>query len=128
MKKILINIALFVIAIGLLSTVGLFGLIYTIGLTIITFDRFSLFRYWGDLLYQINIGIDQIGNVLLGEFMNRYLIKNNKIHLFGKVDETISYVIAKNRGNLTKFGYIIAWILEKIDPGHLDKAIQFKED
>ena len=126
MRRILINIALFFVATGLLTTIGVFGLIYTIGLTIITFDRGRFTTYWGNLLYQINMGIDQIGNVMLGEFMNRYLV-TQLVHPFGEVDETISYALAKNRGYLNGLGRGVAWVLELIDPGHLDKAVESKE-
>jgi hypothetical protein len=72
------------------------------------------------------MGIDQIGNVMLGEFMNRYLV-TQLVHPFGEVDETISYALAKNRGYLNGLGRGVAWVLEWIDPNHLDKAVESKE-
>lgn len=96
------------------------------GLSIIVFDYKSFLKYWGNLLYQVNIGIDQIGNVLLGEFLNNYLV-TSPIHKFGDVDETISYVLGKNEKVLTKLGRLIYNILEFLDPGHMEKAIKAKE-
>jgi hypothetical protein len=38
------------------------------------------------------------------------------------MDRTISFVLAQNRGNLTLLGKALAWLLETIDEGHLDKV------
>lgn len=123
MKKLIINIILFIVAIILLVTLGAIGLIYTFFNSLVYFKNKSFAKYWGNLLYQINIGIDQIGNVLLGKFLNRFGVKK-VIHPFGRVNETISYAIARNRGYLTKLGTLVHDIIEWIDPGHFDKALK----
>lgn len=124
MKKILVNLILLFVALFLLLTVGIFGLIYTMGITIISFDLNNFLKYWGSLLYQINVGIDQIGNVLLGEFLNKNVLINDTEYKFGNVDETISYVLAKNINNLTLLGTLLVNILEFLDPGHMEKSLK----
>lgn len=124
MKKIIINILLFFISIFLLSTIGTLGLIYTLIYSVLNFKILNIINYWGDILYSINVGIDQIGNVLLGTFLNEFALID-KGYDFGKVDQTISHVIAINyfNNNLTKFGLFIAYVLEKIDKGHLEDSL-----
>ena len=122
MSKFFINIVLFVVAVILLLTLGTIGLIYTFFSSFVHFKNKSFLKYWGNLLYQINVGIDQIGNVLLGEFLNRFAVKK-LIHPFGKVNETISYAIAKNTKELSKLGRFIYDIIDWIDRGHFDKAL-----
>jgi hypothetical protein len=55
------------------------------------------------------------------ELFNQLLIKKKDIP-FGDMDRTISFVLAQNRGNLTLLGKGLAWLLEAIDKGHLDKS------
>lgn len=83
--------------------------------------------YWGDVLYAINVGIDKIGNVLLGSFLNSFAIQNkNIVQPFGTVHFTISQVLALNEleNNTTDFGDWIIGILEDLDPGHMKKSIK----
>ena len=122
MKKLIKNIILFFIAIILLTTLGSFGLLYTIISSIWNFKNLSVLRYWSDLLYTINVGIDKIGNVLLGDFLNRFAV-NNANYKFGDIDDTISKALAKNLNNLTSLGKFIVNVLELIDPGHMKKSL-----
>lgn len=125
MKKLIINIILFFVASLLLLTLGSIGLLFTLVSSVLNFKNKSFTGYWGNLLYQINIGIDQIGNVMLGEFLNRFTVDNSQdTYKFGMVNETISYVIAKNRGKLNKFGIFIHDVIEWIDEGHFDTALK----
>ena len=43
---------------------------------------------------------------------------------------TLSAVFGKNKqlGKLNKLGLAIAWILNKIDPNHTEKAVKNEED
>ena len=122
MSKFFINIVLFVVAVILLLRLGTIGLIYTFFSAFDHFKNKSFLKYWGNLLYQINVGIDQIGNVLLGEFLNKFAVHKLE-HPFGRVNETISYAIARNRGSLTIFGQLIHDIIDWIDRGHFEKAL-----
>lgn len=126
MKKIWINIILFFVATSLLMTIGVFGLIFAIFWTIINFRKYSFIKFWGDFLYSINLGIDKIGNVMLGVFLNQFFIHDKSIYPFGSVKHTISNVLAVNlihHNNVTKFGQILVDILEFLDPGHMEKSL-----
>lgn len=109
----------------MLSTIGLFGLFYTLIYSIINFTKSNFIKYWADLVYTINIGIDKIGNVLLGTFLNKYAVVELQ-YKFGHINDTISYALAKNIGHLSLLGKFIANILEYLDPGHLKKSIDKK--
>ena len=124
MKKLGINIILFFIALLLLCTVGVYGLFYTLISSIFKYNKISFIEYWTKLFYSINIGIDQLGNVTLAAFLNRYTIKT-KEHLFGNVKHTISYVLAVNyfNNNLKILGKILVWILNYIDKDHMKKSL-----
>lgn len=124
MRRVLVNLALFFLAVILLMTLGVFGLIYTIVYSIRHRNTLSFYEYWGDLLYSINIGIDRIGNVLLAAFLNNTAIKTKR-YPFGIVNHTISHVLAYNyfNYNLTWFGYFLVKALESLDKGHMKKAL-----
>lgn len=123
MIRLLRNILLFIVAIFLLLTIGSFGLFYTLAYSIINFTKSSFVKYWADLIYTINVGIDKIGNVLLGEFLNRFAVKELK-YPFGKINDTISFALAKNLDNLSPLGKFIADVLEYLDPGHLENSLK----
>jgi len=125
MIRLLKNIILLIVAISLLLSVGTFGLIYTLMWSIFNFTKTSFLKYWGDLLYIINVGIDKIGNVLLGTFMNHFAVTKLQ-YPFGKIDDTISYALAMNIDFLSDLGQFIANILEFIDPGHLQNSLNKK--
>lgn len=126
MKRLLINILIFFVALILLFTIGLIGLFYTIWYSIIKFRKVNFINYWGDLFYSINVAIDKIGNILLAQFLNNFAIKNKDTLKFGRVRHTISYVLAVNLmdDNLTSFGDLIVNILEFLDPGHMEKTLE----
>lgn len=125
MKRLIKNIILFIAAVFLLITIGGFGLVYTLFWSIINFKVISFFKYWADLVYTINVGIDKIGNVLLAAFLNRFAVKTD-FYKFGNIDDTISYALALNlkENNLTRLGIFIVNVLEYIDPGHMEKSLK----
>lgn len=95
-------------------------LLYTYG-AIYSIKNKELLKWHKDLA----ISKDQHGNVL-GKFLfNKLLIKSCG-YKFGNPDETISSVIGKNELNntLSQLGLILAYILNKLDPGHTKKAIE----
>lgn len=77
--------------------------------------------------YSIALSIDQLGNVVCSNLFND-LLKKEGGYDFGNEDETISKVLGINKasGHLTKLGKLLADILNKIDPNHVEKAA--KED
>lgn len=70
--------------------------------------------------------LDVLGNVIGGPVWDLIFIKDKKalIVRFGSRYDTMSFVFAMNRHNLTRLGKFIVYILETIDPGHLDGAIK----
>lgn len=124
MKKLFINLTL-----AILATILIF-IFLPISLI------FSLIKYWvkskkgvkntiADMLFQYAKGIDQTGNATCYVFLNATLIKNDSIHPFGNVDETISSVLGVNKleNNLTTSGKVLDKILDIIDPNHSIKSI-----
>lgn len=127
MKRLINNIILLIVALLLLSTIGIYGLLYALVFTVFHYTKISFLKFWGDLLYSINVGIDFIGNVLLGTFLNNYAIVDKTLYPFGNVNHTISHVLAYNYlklNNTSRFGKVIINILEMIDKGHALKSLK----
>lgn len=123
MKRFVVNIILLIVALILLATIGLYGAIYMLLFSLWNIRTVSFFGYWGNVLYAINVAIDRIGNVLLGEFLNKYAVIW-VAYPFGNVNDTISYALARNIDNLSGLGELIVSILELIDPGHMEKSLK----
>lgn len=81
--------------------------------------------YLSSMIRSIAIGLDQIGNSVCRDMLNRLLITSDW-YSFGKVQETISSVLGKNEKSwtLTWLGGVIVAVLDWIDPGHCKKCIQ----
>ncbi len=128
MKRFFINVLLFFVALLLLFTIGLYGLIYALIFSLFNYSKVNFVGYWTDLIYSINLGIDMIGNVMLSVFLNKNAIIDDKIYPFGDVRHTISHVLAVNHikhNNVTPFGLWIINILDKIDKDHTQKSLDF---
>jgi len=113
MLVIIINALLAFIARLAVSILG--GALFVIGLI--------LSRNKSKYLLNVAISYDQLGNVLGGPLFNT-LLKKPGGRPFGDADETISYVLGKNKriNKLTRLGKWIADGLNKIDPNHVEKA------
>lgn len=125
-RRFFVNIIILVVALFLLVTVGTLGLIYTLINSVINISKADPFLYFGNILYSINVGIDKIGNVLLGSFMNRFAIYEDLSQTkFGNINHTISYVLAKNMepNTLRPLGTFLVNVLEYLDPGHMEKSL-----
>ena len=74
------------------------------------------------------LSVDQLGNVVMSTLFNDLLITKYG-HKFGDEDQTVSMVLGVNKamGTLTKLGKFIADVLNKIDPNHVEKAIEGNE-
>jgi 8-oxo-dGTP diphosphatase len=95
-------------------------ILYPIGLL------YSLFRpQRNEQAYQIAYSIDQLGNVVMKDAFNKWLIKD-KGYKFGNPDETVSSVLGKNKQakTLTKSGKFLDKILNWLDNGHSVKSIE----
>ncbi|MBP7834935.1 hypothetical protein KA025_02505 [Candidatus Saccharibacteria bacterium] len=76
-----------------------------------------------DYALTIALGIDQLGNVVMSNLFNDILIYREG-HKFGNPDETVSFVLGKNKETKTLkyFGRVLSSILNKIDKNHVEKA------
>lgn len=76
-------------------------------------------------LYNICIGLDQLGNVVCATLFNWALIKKDSPS-FGNPDETISSVIGKNKvkNNLTILGKLLDLFLDLLDKNHTINSIE----
>ncbi len=107
----------------LIVAVLLFSIIsplYLIGGVIISGNLKNISKY----CHNIAFAIDQLGNVMGGPLMNKWLLKKNPAKLYGNPDETISHVTGVNykAETLTSFGYFVAHCLDAVDPNHVEKA------
>lgn len=126
MKRILINIVLLFVALLLLASAGSFGILYALFYLPFHYSKLSIVKYWGSILYSVNVGIDSIGNVLLSTFLNNFAIIDKTIYPFGNVHHTISHVLAVNHlhyNNTARFGRWLAQTLDKIDSNHMNKSL-----
>ena len=84
-----------------------------------------LVRNFNDYFFLIALSIDQLGNVICGPLMNCIFIKTTSYYQFGNPDDTISYVLGRNKqiDNLTNTAKVLDAILDFIDPGHTDMAV-----
>ena len=89
--------------------------------SLITF-RLKLSRL-NEYAFTIALSLDQLGNVVLANIMNDFLIKSEG-YKFGNPDDTISAVLGVNKlkGTLSPAGKAITYILNKVDNNHVEKA------
>lgn len=120
MKRLLTNLGLIILGLLLLSTVGVAGVLFNLIYGIIKWNKQTTITYWANVFRELALGIDRIGCVLLGTFLTKTMIKTEDIP-FGKIDHTISHVLALNyqADNLTKEGKALVWLLELVDEGHI---------
>lgn len=118
MKDLFVNIILLILA--LLLAVVLFPIGWVHGLFTIKLSISRLSHY----LLTIALSIDQMGNVILAPLFNKIMIKRNG-YKFGDEDETISYVLGRNKitETLSKLGNLLANTLDFIDKNHCAKTV-----
>lgn len=77
----------------------------------------------------VAVSYDQTANSENGPLYNDIMITKMSLNEFGFPDETLSSVYGKNKRvhTLTKFGMFWAWFLNKIEPDHVEKAIEDDE-
>jgi len=115
----MINFLLVVIARLLLMLLAPFNFIY-VNFCKKKFNRKRLSGYFRDEA----VAIDRFGNFQYRGLLNKLLVKKDGYE-HGKFAETISSVLGKNQrdNTLTKFGNLIASILDKIDKDHCKNSI-----
>jgi hypothetical protein len=102
--------------VAIMLCVLLFPIGFAIGLIPINRNKY---------LYNICIGLDQLGNVVCSTMFNLLLIKKG-CSQFGNPDETISSVIGKAKlsNKLTFAGKTLDFFLNLIDKNHSIKSIE----
>jgi hypothetical protein len=80
----------------------------------------------GKYLFNIALGIDQLGNIVCAKLFDLTLIYQSSIHKFGNEDETISSVVGKNKQSktLTLVGQLLNKLLDLLDKNHSIEAIE----
>jgi hypothetical protein len=142
MKNLLINIFLFLVAIGLLILISPFGLIGTL---ITSIDKELQARksqnlknegikYATESMLTNGLSLDIFGNVINKDFLNHLLLKRSSINptkaehvaaiLFGNPRMSISGVIGLNAelNTLNWIGIILGKFLNLLDTDHIEKA------
>ncbi len=114
----MINLILLIIASLMAFLLMPISLVY--GLIRSIFHKGLSYYFW-----QCALSIDQTGNTVCQFLFNDFMIKPNG-HRCGNPDETVSYVLGMNKakGTLYPLGSVVAWILNKIDPNHVEKAVK----
>ncbi|MCB0647474.1 MAG: hypothetical protein KDC49_12485 [Saprospiraceae bacterium] len=124
-KKVSPWIGILLLAISVILSVFTlpFGFLYGILHTL--FKEFI--KGIGEYCMELATVIDQQGNVIMQHLLNLLWIKGADRYLFGDRDETISSALGKNqdRNTLSKFGKLIVWLLDKIDPNHSLNSIEY---
>jgi len=95
------------------------------------------FQWLNHIALHLAIALDKLCNVLFSylldviftkeiSYQESYQTSYMTPYRFGNHRDTISEVIGRNKqlGTLTRAGRALDWILEKIDPGHSEKAIE----
>lgn len=134
--KILNSIIIFIVAILLSIFLFPIGFFYALFYGFIYLRKTSFVAFWSNLFYSLALGIDKIGNVVCGALFNATLIKGKSTYKFGNINDTVSYVLARNlqvtiirfpfnsksSDQLTWAGWWLVCILELIDPDHMAKT------
>jgi hypothetical protein len=132
MKQFFIGLVLFVVATIPIRILTFVALVFTILYYVILPWNWKSGAYrFGKYMAHVALAQDQFANVSLHPVNNLIMVKKGTdCHLFGDEDDTLSYVIAMNRrkGTQSKFAKFWEWLLETIDPGHLEKAIISKRN
>lgn len=121
MKKLLIAIIVFIVAVFLSVIFIPFGIVYGITYRVIYKRDFG---YISEVLMSISVALDKMDNMICGDFLNQTFVKQGEP--FGDGDLTVSETMAKNKSVFTSIGAFIARVLEFIDPGHLQKSLTVK--
>ena len=112
------------ISIILLISTGWMGLLYTLLVSIL--KPLAFFKRMASFSMIIAISIDQLGNVILQDLLNKLFITKKSEHLFGNEDHTISSVLGENKKaqTLSLVGNRVAEILDFIDKNHVLNSIE----
>jgi hypothetical protein len=125
MKQLLGSIGLFIVAIIIYIVILPIAIIHSIIKFIISKEYIKILLFLSNLFKSHALGINQTSNRAFSVLFNDALVKDDTIHSFGDIDETLSSVLGKNKlkNNLTLFGKIIDFILTIFDDNHTIESI-----
>jgi hypothetical protein len=125
MKQLLGSIGLFIVAIIIYIVILPIAIIQSIIKFIISKEYIKILLFFTNLFKSHALGINQTSNRAFNVLFNDALVKDDTIHSFGDIDETLSSVLGKNKlkNNLTLFGKIIDFILTIFDDNHTIESI-----
>ena len=118
--QLLINFLLLVFSVVLFFILRVAGIFYRL-----FFVRKNLADYFYGGASTLSHGANYFG----ADLWNVILITPGAVSHFGNQDESMSGVIGKNKRTktLTKLGRLTAWALNKVEPKHVEKAIEDDE-
>lgn len=122
-KKFVIGILLFIVSLLSMLVVIPWGLIET-GVSLLWKKRFLKgMGALGEFFLMFATIIDVMGNVILQIPLNR-ILNTKKGYQFGSRFDTVSYVLGRGEytSSLSKNGFLLCKILDKIDKDHCKKA------
>lgn len=119
------NMILLAVAVGLASVLIPLGIVFTLGKALWEWNWRKIVGYLANSAGALALAIDHFGNTVCRDLFNSLFLKRGG-YGFGNIRETISSALGKNhqRGTLTRAGQLLVWILDLIDPGHVQKAIR----
>ena len=111
--------------------VGIFapiGLVVGVGMAVLSMFKY-LYNVLNNYFLAMAIVIDILGNVIMSPLFNLILIKKEG-YKFGNPKQTISYVLGRNKlnGTIKPLGAWSGRMLNKLDPNHVEKAVENEED
>lgn len=91
---------------------------------LVRFGKTKTLKYMSEYYLVLAISIDQTGNVLCKDLFNDWMLKDSKRYKYGHPDQTVSHVtgVNYNKKNLRLIGKILAFILNRIEKNHVQKA------
>lgn len=120
----MISFLLLLTAILLAITFFGVGILTTLIRSLVRWKRVSFFAYLAQSAQSLALSIDLMGNVVCRDLLELTMTRNYLNYPFGNYLETISRVLGINKhlGTLTRLGTGLAWLLNLIDPGHVERA------
>lgn len=119
------NAILLVVALVLASVLIPLGVVFTLGKALLTRNWRKFVGYLTNSAGALALAIDHFGNTVCRDLFNSMFLKQGG-YGFGNIRETISSALGRNaqRGTLTRTGRLLVWLLDAIDPNHVEKAIK----
>ena len=119
------NLILLLTALVLSALLLPLGIVFTLVKALCTWNWRKIGGYLANSAGALALAIDHLGNTVCRDLFNSLFLKRGG-YGFGNIRETISSALGKNhrQRTLTQAGQWLVWILDVIDPDHVEKAIQ----